>query len=100
MAKSPKQPEAASIETLTFEQAVERLEAIITRMESGEIGLERSIAEYERGAALIKRCRAILDQAEQRVAELTASGEQPVRAKPAPGANSDRGAEDDDEAPF
>lgn len=58
-------------ETLTFERAVERLEAIIGRIESGEIGLEQSIREYEHGVALLKRCRAILEQAEQRVEELT-----------------------------
>ena len=76
-------------ENLTFEQAVERLEAIIGRIESGEIGLEQSIREYEHGVALLKRCRAILEQAEQRVEELTTP-------KGAPGAQAD----DDEEAPF
>jgi exodeoxyribonuclease VII small subunit len=56
----------------TFEQAVQALEHIIERIESGEIGLEQSIAEYERGVALIRRCREVLDRAEQRVEELTA----------------------------
>ncbi len=54
----------------SFEQAIEQLEAIIDRIESGEIGLERSIAEYERGVALIRRCRQVLESAEQRVEEL------------------------------
>lgn len=76
-------------ENLTFEQAVERLEAIIRRIESGEIGLEQSIREYEHGVSLLRRCRAILEQAEQRVEELTAP--RPTD-EPAPGA--------DDEAPF
>jgi len=48
------------------------VEGIIERIESGQIGLERSLAEYERGVALIKRCRQVLDRAEQRVEELTA----------------------------
>lgn len=80
-------------ENLTFEQAVERLEAIIGRIESGEVGLEQSIREYEHGVALLKRCRAILETAEQRVEELTAPRQ---GAQPTPGA----GAPADDEAPF
>lgn len=79
-------------EHLTFEQAVERLEAIIGRIESGEIGLEQSIREYEHGVALLKRCRAILEQAEQRVEELTTPKNAAGAAPSTPGA--------DDEAPF
>lgn len=62
-------------EKLSFEQAVEQLEAIIDRIESGEVGLEDSLKEYEAGAQLVKRCRAILDKAEKRIAELTADDE-------------------------
>lgn len=58
---------------LTFEQAVERLESLIERIESGEAGLEASIAAYEEGAGLIRRCRAILDRAEQRISEIDAA---------------------------
>lgn len=58
-------------ESLSYEQAVERLEAIIERIESGEIGLEDSIAAYEEGTALVQRCRAILNRAEQRIERLT-----------------------------
>ena len=55
---------------MSFEQALEGLESIVERIERGEVGLEESIAEYERGVALIKRCREILGRAEQRVEEL------------------------------
>ena len=48
-------------EDLSFEQALESLEALIERVESGEIGLEEAITQYERGAALVKRCRSVLD---------------------------------------
>jgi exodeoxyribonuclease VII small subunit len=48
-----------------------QLEEIIERIESGEIGLEKSISEYERGVGLIRRCREVLERAEQRVEELT-----------------------------
>lgn len=56
---------------MDFESAVEQIEKIIERIESGEIGLEESIAQYERGVGLIRRCRQVLDRAEQRVEELT-----------------------------
>lgn len=59
------------IEQLKYEEAVERLEDLIERIESGEIGLEESLTQYETGMALINRCRAILAQAEQKIAELT-----------------------------
>ncbi len=58
---------------LSYEAAVEELESIINQIESGDIGLEQSIRRYERGAALLKHCRAILGHAEQRITELDAS---------------------------
>lgn len=54
-----------------YEQAVEALESIIERIESGEIGLEASLAEYRRGVALVRHCRSILDSAEQQVRMLS-----------------------------
>ncbi len=69
MAK-PKQKSAT--ESLTYEQALGELESLIERIEQGEIGLEESLTEYRRGAALLKRCRGILETAEQQIEELTA----------------------------
>lgn len=66
--ESSRTPEAE----LSFEEALERVESIIERIESGEAGLERSIDEYERGMRLIRRCRSILDAAEQKVEEISA----------------------------
>lgn len=62
---------ASKIDELPYEKALERLEAIVARIESGEAGLEESIALYEEGVALGTRCRKILSQAEQRVEFLT-----------------------------
>ncbi len=67
MAKRPVKPEK-----LGFEDAIEQLESLIDQIESGEIGLEESLKRYEQGSALIKRCRGILDGAQERIAELTA----------------------------
>lgn len=70
--RKSKEPEAqASAETVSFEQAMEELEAIIDRIEQGEIGLDESLKQFRRGDALVKRCRAILDVAERQVRELT-----------------------------
>lgn len=57
---------------LRFEQAIDQLEQLIEQIESGEIGLEESLKRYEHGTKLIRRCRAILDSAEKKIAELTA----------------------------
>ncbi len=59
-------------ESMSFEQAVEELESIIERIEQGQIGLEESLAQRRRGDALIKRCRSVLDAAEQELAQITA----------------------------
>jgi exodeoxyribonuclease VII small subunit len=54
-----------------FEDALAEVELIIRRIESGEVGLEQSIEQYERGVGLIKRCREVLDRVEERVTDLT-----------------------------
>ena len=58
------------VDALSFEKAMEELEAIIERIEQGRIGLEESLAQRKRGDALIKRCRAILDHAEQELKQV------------------------------
>jgi exodeoxyribonuclease VII small subunit len=62
---SPKKPTQKSAGKMTFEEATEELESIIERIEQGEVGLEAALAARKRGDALIKRCREILDTAEQ-----------------------------------
>ena len=55
---------------LNFEEALSQLETIAERIEKGEIGLEESITEYEKGMGLVKQCREILSKAEQRIQRL------------------------------
>ena len=63
MAKSqPKTP--------SFESAVAELEEIVRLMETGELGLEQALAQYQRGMTLARHCRSALDSAEQRIQEL------------------------------
>jgi exodeoxyribonuclease VII small subunit len=64
---------------LTYEQAIVELESIIDRIEQGEVGLEESLTQFRRGEALLKRCRAILNVAEQQVREVERTGEAPRR---------------------
>jgi exodeoxyribonuclease VII small subunit len=63
--------DAAAVAAMGYEEAVEALESIIDRIERGEIGLEGSLAEYRRGVALVRHCKAILDHAQQQVRELS-----------------------------
>lgn len=56
---------------VTFEQALEKLEHIVSDIEGGEIPLEKSIERYAEGIELVKRCRKILDAAEQKIQMLT-----------------------------
>jgi len=58
------QPDAAAT---GFEEALAELEAIVARMESGELTLEQSLAAYKRGAALLQYCQLALRDAQQQV---------------------------------
>jgi exodeoxyribonuclease VII small subunit len=52
---------------LTFEQALANLEEIVRELEDGQTGLEESLARYETGVGLLKRCYGQLREAEQRI---------------------------------
>ncbi len=56
----------------SFETAIEQLESITDQIESGQIGLEESLKQYEQGMKLIQQCRSILDAAEKRIVHLGA----------------------------
>ena len=56
---------------LTFESALAELETIVNQMESSELSLEQSLAEYKRGTALLQFCQKSLADIEQQVSILT-----------------------------
>ncbi len=58
-------------EKTTFEEALEELEKLLAAMESGKKPLEQLIADFERGMALAKYCRAKLASLEKRIEILT-----------------------------
>jgi exodeoxyribonuclease VII small subunit len=53
-----------------FEKSLQNLEKIVTQMESGELGLEESLAQFESGIRLAKTCQDTLANAELRVEQL------------------------------
>ena len=59
---------------MSFEQALERLEEIVSKIEDGQVSLEQSIEKYAEGIKLIDQCRSILDKAEKKI-ELLTKGE-------------------------
>jgi exodeoxyribonuclease VII small subunit len=73
----------ADVDKLSFERAIEELESIVKRLEEGKVPLEESVAIYERGEVLKRRCEHLLRQAEARVEKiaLDASGK-PKGAEP------------------
>jgi exodeoxyribonuclease VII small subunit len=60
----------ADIQRMPFERAIEELESIVKRLEEGKVPLEESVAIYERGEALKRRCEELLTQAEARVSKI------------------------------
>ena len=81
----------------TFEEALAELEQILAEIEGGELGLEDSLAKYERGNFLIHHCRGVLNTAEKQIELLSKSADGGLSAAPlqdppeppaaAPGAN-------------
>lgn len=63
-------------EPVDFEQALRDLEALVERLEAGELTLEQSLTEFERGVELTRRCQQALTDAEQRVKILTEQGQE------------------------
>ena len=84
MSKAPKTP-ANPADELPFEEAMQKLEAIVEAMESGDLPLETMLARYEAGTKLARQCQAKLEEAELKIQQLekTAAGEftlQPMAA--------------------
>lgn len=67
MAKSNKKDDLSK---LKFEDAIGQLEQIVSEIEAGEVSLEASLAQYEKGMALIKHCRGILQKAEKKIEKI------------------------------
>ncbi len=63
----PQKKTKGTEENLQFEEAIEKLESIIERMESEQIPLEELLKDYEEGTKLLKLCRDRIDGARQKI---------------------------------
>ena len=77
MAGKRKDSPGRAEQTEPFEGLYGKLEATVDKLEQGGLPLEQSIALYEEGMELAKRCQAILDSAEQRITKLRDTFNQP-----------------------
>ncbi len=70
-------------EPLSFEQALQRLETTVTRLEGGQLGLDEALAQYEQGIKYLKHCFRQLERAERKIELLSGVDEQGrVRGEP------------------
>jgi exodeoxyribonuclease VII small subunit len=77
-----------------FEASLDQLEQLVDKMEHGEMSLEESLAAYERGVGLYRRCQTALEQAELRV-RLLSDPDNPAAAEPFPAAGNAPGSATD-----
>ena len=57
-------------EDMTYDEALQRLETLVTQLERGGKNLDETLAMFEEGTALLKRSQAELTEVEGRLAEL------------------------------
>lgn len=83
MSKSPAKAAATPDDTpiAAFEQSLNELEALVSKMENGELSLDESLRSFERGVTLYRGCQKALADADARVKLLT-DPEHPESAQP------------------
>ena len=64
---TPHMSDKSKTEPKNFETAMAELEAIVARMEDGQLPLEESLSAYQRGFVLLKFCERVLGDAQQRI---------------------------------
>lgn len=57
--------------SVTFEASVKRLDAIVAKLESGDVPLEQALKLFQEGTGLVRSCTRLLDEAELEVVKLT-----------------------------
>ena len=78
----PAKAKKADDADITFEDAAEKLEAIVEAMESEELPLEKPLVQYEEGTKLVKVCESKLQAAEKRITQLEENLEGELAARP------------------
>lgn len=82
-----------------LDKSLAELEAIVEQLESGELPLEKSLKEFERGVRLSRECQGALKEAEQRV-QILMSGELRDFASDEPDAAADPDEDPDEDKAF
>ena len=67
---------------LKFEEALKKLETVVSELESGNLPLEVSLARYEEGVKLIRLCQKKLSEAKKRIEILVKTKEGKVKIEP------------------
>jgi exodeoxyribonuclease VII small subunit len=65
--------EEPAVEPLAFEEALGRLDEVVSVLEEGKISLEEALTLYEEGVRMAHRCQQLLDTAELRLQRLVTS---------------------------
>ena len=76
MAKQKQQQEQPDTTSFDFEKSLKELEQLVEKMEEGDLSLEESLKQFERGIALTRACQQALQAAEQKVQILLSEGDQ------------------------
>tara|TARA_B100000686_G_scaffold305461_1_gene343918 strand:+ start:388 stop:651 length:264 start_codon:yes stop_codon:yes gene_type:complete len=70
------------IQAMSFEEALEALEEIVQRLDSGQVSLEESIDIYTRGTHLKRHCEAKLRSAKERVDKIVVGSDGAIGVEP------------------
>jgi exodeoxyribonuclease VII small subunit len=82
MSKPGKAGDSAKSSSLPFEEALQKLEAIVETMEAGDLPLESLIARYEEGTRLARICQEKLAEAELKIQQLEKDATGEMKLKP------------------
>jgi exodeoxyribonuclease VII small subunit len=82
MSKTVKTGDSAKSSSLPFEEALQKLEAIVETMEAGDLPLETLIARYEEGTRLAKICQEKLAEAGLKIQQLEKNAAGEMKLKP------------------
>ncbi|NCC21293.1 MAG: exodeoxyribonuclease VII small subunit [Alphaproteobacteria bacterium] len=74
--------EQKPIDQLSFEEALQELQSIVSDLETGKAPLEKSISDYERGVALRKHCEKKLHEAQSKIEKITVTEDGRLQTAP------------------
>ncbi len=83
---------------MSFEEAIKTLTEIVGKIEQGEIPLQDSLEQYEKGMSLIKHCRGILQKAEKRIEKIAAESEAEQDVEEGEAGEEEEAVEEQDES--